>query len=367
MPVIMETAMNCRINIGKYMSLILSVALTVSEASVAIDMVYDRDPVNGHQGFLSAWRVTGVLDKLVIVVKGYDTLNADHPVDDLNNYSDTIMQLLMDSGFDIVVFDFVNGGADLKQNADNLSEFIRYLDDLIFKNGVSDRNNDGHPDYELAVIGGSMGGIVTRTMFVQKDEAMGVDTFVTIDSPHHGVHMSPYLTWATEFIDSIAGHQMLYGDDAYFKHYDWLRSIENSTAFRQRVIDPIHTAAIALSDGESEWHLDFVELVSHTEFHDVSSYIENGGIQSDFVPYHSAMNMDNTGLEVLDQGTNYKELKYTDTRTSYFDLKIRNSRDLHGGPNYAIRQAVDFVIENSGQPEASAPGWLIPILNLLLQ
>ena len=196
---------------------------------------------------------------------------------------------------------------------------------------------------------------------------MGVDTFVTIDSPHHGVQLSPFLNWATDFIDSIAGHQMLYGDAAYFEHYGWLRSVENNTTFKASVINPMHTAAIALSDGESEWHLDFSELINHTEFHDVSSYIENGDVQSDYVPYHSAVNMDNTDVEVLDQDWYYADLRYVDTNTSYFDLKIQNPRDSHGAPNYAIHQAIDFVIENSGRPKSNDQGWLIPVIDLILQ
>jgi len=349
------------------MSVFLSVALAASETAMAIDTVYDRYTINGHSGFLSAWRVTGALDKPVIVVKGYDTVNTDHPVDDLDNYTGTLTQPLTDLGYDIIVFDYVNGEADLKENADNLAVFIRYLDGLISANGISDGNDDGHPDYELVIIGGSMGGIVARTMFVQEDEAMGVDTFVTIDSPHYGVQLSPYLDWATGYIDSVAGHQMLYGDAAYYEHYGWLRSAENSTAFRERVINPMHTAAIALSDGESEWHLDSGELFYHTEFHDVSSYIENGDVKSDYVPYHSAVNMDNIDVEVLDQDLYYANMRYIDTHTSYFDQKIQNPRDRHGAPDYAIQQAIDFVIKYSGQTESNAHGWLIPIINLILE
>ena len=213
-----------------------------------------------------------------------------------------------------------------------------------------------------------MGGIVARTMFVQENDAMGVDIFVTIDSPHHGVHLSPYMEyWATEFIDSVAGHQMLYGDDAYDEHYDWLRSVEHSPAFRELVIDPMHTAAIALSDGESEWRLDFSDWLIHTEYHDVSSYIEKEEVRSDYVPYHSAVNMDDTRVDEISDGLDYRDLKYNDTHTSYFDLKIPNPRDLHGAPDYAVQQAIGFVIENSEQPEPAAHGWLTPLYNLLLQ
>jgi hypothetical protein len=337
----------CRANIGLVTSVMFSVALTATETALATDTVYDRDPVNGHSGFLSAWRITDELDKPVIVVKGYDTVNDDHPIDDLKNDLGTITQPLTDSGYDIILFDYVNGEADLKENADNLAEFIRYLDGIFSDNGYIDRDGDGHPDYELAIIGGSMGGIVARTMFVQEDEGMGADIFVTIDSPHHGVQLSPFLDWATEFIDSVAGHQMHYGDDAYFEHYDWLQSVENSPDFKSRVIDPIHTAAIALSDGESEWHLDAGDLVFNTEYHNASSFIENQDVRSDYVPYHSAVNMDNTEVETLDSDWNYADLRYIDTHTSYFDLKIPNPRDRHGAPDYVIQQAIDFVIANA--------------------
>ncbi|MGB5179317.1 MAG: hypothetical protein WBP44_11375, partial [Gammaproteobacteria bacterium] len=348
--------MKCTLNICLVTSTILFVALTASETALASDTVYDRDPVNGHSGFLSAWRVTDELDKLVIVVKGYDTVNEGHPVEDLSNDLGMITQPLTDLGYDIIVFDYVDGEADLKDNADNLAEFIRYMDGILSSNGVIDRDGDGHPDYELAIIGGSMGGIVARTMFVQEHEAMGVDTFVTIDTPHHGVQLSPFLDWASDYIDSVAGHQMLYGDDAYFEHYEWLRSVESSSEFKGHVIDPMHTAAIALSNGESDWLLDSSDLLLHTEYHDVSSYIENRGAQSDYVPYHSAVNMDNTEVEVLDRDWNYVVLRYIDTHTSYFDLKIQNPRDRHDAPDYVVRQAISFVIEYSEHPVPNTHG-----------
>ena len=259
--------MKCKINIGLFASFMLFVALTATETALARDTVYDRHPVNGHSGFLSAWRITDELDKPVIIVKGYDTVNNDHPIDVLKGEFGTITQPLTELGYDLIIFDYVNGEADLKENADNLAEFIRYMDGILLDNGVIDSDGDGHPDYELALIGGSMGGIVARTMFVQENEGMGADIFVTIDSPHHGVQLSPYLDWATEFIDSVAGRQMYYGDDAYFEHYDWLRSVEHRPDFKARVIGPMHTAAIALSDGESEWHLDFNDLSFNTEHH----------------------------------------------------------------------------------------------------
>ncbi len=345
---------------------LLLIALTLTTKVGASEIIYDRDPVNGHAGYLSAWRVSGDLDKPIIIVKGYDNSNDDHPVDDFNDDLGTLTQTLTAAGFDIIIFDYVNGTADLKQNADNLANFIHYLDSIFEENGFADLNGDGHPDYKLSIIGGSMGGIVTRTMFVQENDAMGVDVFVSLDAPHHGVHLSPYISWAADFIDTIAGHQMLYGEAAYFEHYNWLRAVESNPKFKARVIDPMQTAAIALSNGESSWHLDLGDLIIHTDYHDVSSYVEKDGSRSDYIPYHSAVNMDNPYTMVVDESFDSKDLKYINTDTSYFDRKIPNPRAAHGGPDYAIQQAIDFVVEHSGQLSQQNRAWLIPILDLIL-
>ena len=342
---------------------ILFTALPLSAEEV---LVYDRDPVNGHPGYLSAWLVNGILDKPIVIVKGYDNSNDDHPIDDFDDDLGVLLQPLSESGFDFIIYDYVNGTADLKDNADNLATFIRDLDQIIQGNGFADRDGDGHPDYQLAIIGGSMGGVVSRTMFVQENSAMGVDTFVTLDSPHHGVHLSPYVNWAADFIDTVAGHQMLYGEAEHFEHYNWLRAVENNLQFKANVIDPINTAAIALSDGESGWHLDLGDLLINTDYHAVSSYVEKDGARSDYIPYHSAVNMDNPYTMVVDESFDSKDLKYINTHTSYFDRKIPNPRTLHGGPDYAIQQAIDFVVEHTGQSPLQGRAWLLPIIDLLL-
>ena len=107
--------------------------------------------------------------------------------------------------------------------------------------------------YELSIVGGSMCGIVTRTMFVQEMENMGVDIFATLDSPHYGVYLSASIDWIAAGLDNTAGQQMLHGSDLYNEHYGWLQGVEGDTQFMQQVIDPIDTAAIALSNGESRW------------------------------------------------------------------------------------------------------------------
>jgi hypothetical protein len=60
--------------------------------------------------------------------------------------------------------------------------------------------------------------------------------------------------------------------------------------------------------------------------------------------------MDNPSTMVVDRDFFSKDLKYTNTHSSYFDQKIQNPRTLHGGPYYAIQQAIDFVVAHSNQP-----------------
>jgi len=80
-----------------------------------------------------------------VVVKGFDTDNTKHPLEDLNTKYQPLIDELQADGWDIIVFDYVCGDIDLKQNAENLAHFIRYLDSISI------------PEYHLALVGGSMG------------------------------------------------------------------------------------------------------------------------------------------------------------------------------------------------------------------
>lgn len=319
------------INIFKLFLLLLS-------SSVFASSVHDVPVVNGHPGYITAYETSpdGVWDKVLIVVNGFDSKNTSHPIDDINTRFQLIIDQLQPDGWDIVIFDYVRGDIDIKQNADNLADFIQTLDSWAV------------PDYHLAVLGGSMGGIVTRTMFVQENSSMGVDTYVSLDSPHHGVYLSDWVKdLADVAIDAVAGHQMLNGDPAYNTHYGWLQNVESSAGFMANIINPMNTLAIALSNGENQWKVSWSQEALHTRYHPVSSYVgsSNGQLHSDYMPYHSVVFMDNISVDrKVRWNRNY--YWYKDTRTSYFDFKQVNLRDEHAAPDYALKQATDFVEMN---------------------
>lgn len=320
-------------------------AITFNAHATTERHIFDVPEVNGHPGYMVAADINGDIDKVMLVVTGFDTQNDDHPEDDLDNINSDLSEdvaALAADGWDLMIFDYVDGGMDLKDNADNLARFIEFLD------------TQAVPNYHLAVVGGSMGGIVARTMFVQEYSDMGVDTYVSVDSPHRGVTLSNWVDATATGLLSIymlqhpAGLQMFNGHPTYYAHYGWLEAVEHDGYFMDNIINPMATCAIALSDGESSWTVSNTDLWTHNKWYPISSYVEVEGLRSTYMPYHSVVYMDNiyTSVWWTFGGLKYK---YYNTHSSYFDTKIPNPRDVHAGPDYAILQAMDFVT-SSYQP-----------------
>ncbi len=296
---------------------------------------YGKSTLNGHPGYTTGWFQAGALDKPIIMLLGFDPSNDFGISDAAAMYGDLILQMNAD-GFDVIIFDYVDGDTWLEDNADNLADFITYLD--TYFNG----------DYKLAVVGASMGGIVARTMFAQEYSAMGVDIFITLDSPHYGVYFSDVISGITDvlvdfFLLTPAGQQMYYGSDLYNQFFGWLQSVEDAN-FRQNIIGPMLTAAWAMSNGEGTWKVSWWDDIWHTKYHPVSSYTYVSGIKSDFIPYHSAVYLDDpsVGSRGYFGGTKYW---YRSTQTTYFDYKFPTSRTEHTASNFGplLQSAMDFI------------------------
>jgi hypothetical protein len=303
-------------------------------------MQYDLYEVNGHSGYLSAWAINGPLDKVIVVVPGFDTQNTSRPIDDLKDDFAPFVAYMAPAGWDIVVMDYVDGTIDIRDNADNLARFIELV-----------RYLARGEDY-LAILSGSMGGIVARTMFVQEHSSMGVDTYVSIDAPHWGVYLSD---WAGDLaamaIDYKAAHQMYHGDPAYDELYGWLYAVESTESFKQNVNGPMNTCAIALSDGtQGYWKVDWADFLLHNKYFPVSSYIESSGLRSTYMPYHSTVYLDDYSTEKKSfWGRN--EYQYRNLHSSYFDQTIANPADEHGAPFNTLVQGLIYIVQHG--PEGS--------------
>jgi len=298
-------------------------------------VLYDEAEVNGHPGFLTAWSVHGELDRVVVIVPGFDTENVNPPLEQLQDDFGEFVDFLGAFGWDVVMFEYVDGAQDLKANANNLARFLEYLDSQV-----------GNA-YHLAILSGSMGGIVTRTMFVQEDSNMGVDTYVAIDAPHWGVYLSRFVEDLIPLAEEYpAALQMTNGHPDYKEHYRWLRRVERNPAFHDAVIAPMNTCAIALSDGTRPWKVDWQDLIIHNKYYPVASFVEESGFESTYMPYHSTVKLDRIATYQLRRG-GFNRYKYRSLESSYFDETIANPRAEHGAPEEAVLQAVNFILENA--------------------
>ena len=109
----------------------------------------------------------------------------------------------------------------------------------------------------------------------------------------------------------------------------------------------MQTLAIALSDGESEWYVDYEDLLFHSEYHPISSFVMvSDTTVSDYMPYHSVIKMDDLSVLVTEIGLQGIYMQYFDTSSSYFDFTQANPQDVHGAPPEVMQQAVDFVVSN---------------------
>ena len=315
----------------RYLIILAAMCVFCGYAS-ATGVAYDCLTVNGHPGYLTASEVSpdGVWDKVMILVTGFDTDNTSHPINDINTDWQPLIDQMGPYGWDIVIFDYVDGSIDIKQNSDNLARYIEVV------------NTWAVPNYHLAICGGSMGGIVGRAMFCQENSNMGADQFVTVDSPHHGVYLSAWVQdLAALLVPGVAGFQMANGQSEFNTLYGWMRGIE-TPAWKAAVIAPMSTFAIALSNGESSWKVTVGNQILHTKYHAVCSWVESNGMTSDYMPYHSTIMTDNQNTNSSGWAT--KTYWYQSTAISYFDQKQANPATKHSAPPFAIQQAIDFIM-----------------------
>jgi len=91
-------------------------------------VLYDQYEINGHPGYLTAGEVEHGLQRVLLIVPGFDTSNDSMPLDELQGDFADLVGFMSAYGWDVILFDYVDVAIDLKQNADNLARFIEYLD-----------------------------------------------------------------------------------------------------------------------------------------------------------------------------------------------------------------------------------------------
>lgn len=182
----------------------------------------------------------------IVVGDAFDPMNTRHAWEIFNDEKYRLL-LSMDAGtprakgYDVLFLDFSQGGGDLLVNASIELKFIEWL----HQNTTSDQG--------IVVAGPSMSGILGRIALLYSlpqnnttntDLAPRVAGYLSIDSPHQGASVSPYMQMAvktvadeTEKPDAIdswnqlnvpAAHQMIYSHAFPFGStiYDYSNPLE---------------------------------------------------------------------------------------------------------------------------------------------
>jgi len=129
------------------------------------------------------WDNNNTVDDPMIVLEGFDPTNENNAnlyfAGGLNFFQPAIA-----AGKDVIVFQFANGGGDLRTNADYATEGIKYIQ------GIKSGNS------QIILAGVSMGAVIARYMLSKAEhnsQALDVSHFVSLDGPQKGAVMDPVL------------------------------------------------------------------------------------------------------------------------------------------------------------------------------
>ncbi|MCF8360878.1 MAG: putative lipase [Prolixibacteraceae bacterium] len=156
--------------------------------SIPIIGSYGGKDFGAFLGYCFGCQTTSISDvkKPVIILEGWDPTNfkfLDEIYNETNAYD--LIPNLQNQGYDVILMNYGDGGADIRGNAMALREFINYLNETL-------DNNDSYN--KIVVIGESMGGLVARYA-LRYMESVGEDhntrLFMTMDTPHRGAYF-PY-------------------------------------------------------------------------------------------------------------------------------------------------------------------------------
>ena len=159
---------------------------------------------SGTSNRMVKWQNTSTLKKPVLIVEGFDPVNVTFPAFYYSSGREYIERFL-DLGHSVLILNFGNGGADMRDNSEILQSALLKINDLT-------------PD-SIILIGISMGGVISRHALVNMEDSSvqhNVSHFVSLDSPQQGAVIDEaFLDYTygeepnNEALGSIAAKQLL--------------------------------------------------------------------------------------------------------------------------------------------------------------
>ncbi|TDT46685.1 putative secreted protein (Por secretion system target) [Maribacter spongiicola] len=122
-----------------------------------------------------------VFDQPVIVIEGFDPINENSSANLRANYTTSgVERIFRANGYDMVYFNFQNGGADIIQNA------------TVIRNLIEQVNREKVGNEKIIVIGESMGGIIARLAIRSLESSNithNISHYISFDAPHKGANL----------------------------------------------------------------------------------------------------------------------------------------------------------------------------------
>ncbi len=123
------------------------------------------------------------IDKPVIIIEGFDILDEEDASELIQDYEDADFTTdLRDNGYDIYTLSYSDPSRPIAENAEVLKRLINIV------------NSEKEGNFESAILGESMGGLVARIALKEmEDDGLDhqVGLYISFDSPHKGAHI-PY-------------------------------------------------------------------------------------------------------------------------------------------------------------------------------
>ncbi len=122
-----------------------------------------------------------VFNKPVIVIEGFDPINEKSSANLRANYtSSRVEPIFRANGYDMVYFNFQNGGGDILQNA------------TVVRNLIEQVNREKVGNEKVIIIGESMGGLVARLAIrglESSNISHNISHYISFDAPHKGANL----------------------------------------------------------------------------------------------------------------------------------------------------------------------------------
>ncbi len=203
-------------------------------------------------------------DKPIIILEGFDIENSV-TAQELYNDWESLVSILESNGYDIITLSYENPYKSMHDNSQHLKDLITEV------------NNKKTGNFELTLIGQSMGGVIIR-MALTELENEGYDhqtgLYVSFDAPHKGANIPLGIQTFTDDLSEIDAVELL-----DFLVYDWFGFIVKVWSFGiVGLNNPFDSFLDALNSTASR-ELLIYHFKNHTNnlFSDMQDYLDNLG------------------------------------------------------------------------------------------